>query len=462
MSNLDATDIQGFVLRGYALPFARYMFLEILDAEHGRSFISRILGQITTGEHWDAGKPEWTLNIAFTHRGLVNLKLPDTSLLTFPVEFLQGMKARGEILGDTGAKNGPENWDPVWREEHVDIWLAVNSKTKASLESVCTDLQERMSATGGARMIGFQDAGAFRIDDKWSTKEHFGYTDGFGNPDFLGVERDSQPGQGKLMADGTWRPLATGELLLGYADEAGELPVAPIPHLLANNGTFMVYRKLHQNVATFRRYLEEKGKIYPGGKDKLAAKFIGRWRDGTPVELSPVEPSPEIVGDKLKNVNFTFGNDLDGTRCPIGAHVRRTNPRDAFGFNGRLINRRRITRRGLPYGEYVPEGQPVSDDGEHGIVFMALNASLFRQFEFVQQQWLEYGNDARLGNDKDILLGSHEAGDRYMIQGTDDPKNPPFMCGGLPNFVELRGGDYFFLPSMTALRMIAADTVDPR
>src|SRR5258708_1839928 len=388
--------------------------------------------------------------------------MPDTSLLTFPVEFLQGMKARGEILGDTGERNGPQNWDPVWREDRVDVWLAVNAKTKAALEGVCAELQQTMSATGGARIIGFQDAGAFFIDGHWSSKEHFGYTDGFGNPDFLGVERDTQPGQGKLMSDGTWQPLATGELLLGYADEAGELPVAPIPHLLANNGTFMVYRKLHENVATFRRYLEEKGKVYPGGKEKLAAKFIGRWRDGTPVELSPDAPNQEIVKDKQRNVNFTFGNDLDGTRCPVGAHVRRTNPRDAFGFNGRLINRRRITRRGRPYGEYVPEDQEVRDDGEHGIIFMALNASLFRQFEFIQQQWLEYGNDARLGNDKDILLGRHEAGDRYMIQGTEDPKNPPFMCGSLPNFVELRGGDYFFLPSMTALRMIAADTVDPR
>jgi Dyp-type peroxidase family len=460
--NLDATDIQGFVLRGYALPFARYMFLEIVDADRGQAFVARLLDQITTGEHWDAGKPEWTLNIAFTHKGLVNLKLPDASLLSFPVEFLQGMMARGEILGDTGRKNGPENWDPIWCEGRVDIWLAVNSKTKETLDSVCADLRRLMSETNGAEMTGFQDAGALFIDGHWSPKEHFGYTDGFGNPDFLGVERDSQPGQGKLMSDGTWVALATGELLLGHADEAGELPVAPIPHLLANNGTFMVYRKLHQNVATFRRYLEEKGVLYAGGKEKLASKFIGRWRDGTPVELSPDAPSQEIVKDKEKNVNFTFGNDLDGARCPIGAHVRRTNPRDAFGFNGRLVNRRRITRRGLPYGPYVPDDQPVRDDAEHGIIFMALNASLSRQFEFVQQQWVEYGNDARLGNDKDMLLGNHDGRDRYTIQGTGDASNPPFVCGGLPNFVELRGGDYFFLPSMTALRMIAAGTVDPR
>jgi len=142
--------------------------------------------------------------------------------------------------------------------------------------------------------------------------------------------------------------------------------------------------------------------------------------------------------------------------------VRRTNPRDSFGFNGRLINRRRVTRRGLPYGPYVPEDQPVQDDGEHGIIFMALNASLFRQFEFVQQQWVQYGNDARLGNDKDMLLGNHTGHDKYVIQGTEDPNNPPFICGNLPNFVELRGGDYFFLPSMTALRLIAAAAVDPR
>jgi deferrochelatase/peroxidase EfeB len=202
--------------------------------------------------------------------------------------------------------------------------------------------------------------------------------------------------------------LATGEFLLGYADEAGELPVAPIPHLLGRNGTFMVYRKLHQNVATFRNYLDEKGDLYSGGKEKLAAKFVGRWRDGTPIELSPDEPNPSIVADKNRNTDFTYGGDPAGVRCPIGAHLRRVHPRDAFGFNGELVNRRRIMRRGLPYGEYVPEDQPVRDEDERGIIFMALNASIFRQFEFVQQQWIQYGNDSHQGNDKDLLVGNHD------------------------------------------------------
>jgi Dyp-type peroxidase family len=319
-----------------------------------------------------------------------------------------------------------------------------------------------MEESRGATILYAQDAASRFINGKPSTGEHFGFTDGFGNPQYLGVERSSQPGQGKLLADGTWAPLATGELLLGYADEAGELPVAPLPHLLASNGTFMVYRKLHQNLATFRDYLERQGSSYAGGKEKLAAKFIGRWRDGTPLELSPDRPDQAMVQDPRRSTNFTYSGDPEGTRCPLGAHMRRVHPRDDFGFNGRLINRRRITRRGLPYGRFADEHEPVSDGDDRGVIFMALNANLSRQFEFVQQQWIQYGNDAHLGNDKDPLLGQHGGHGRFMVQGDKNPENPPFMCSNLPDFVELRGGDYFFLPSITALAMIAMNLVDPR
>jgi Dyp-type peroxidase family len=401
------------------------------------------------------------VNIGFTFQGLVKLEVPPASLLSFPLEFQQGMRARANILGDAG-KNAPEHWDPVWLKDHVHAWLAVNARSAEALEERTGEMLRLMQETQGARLVQAQDACAISINGKFSTQEHFGYTDGFGNPDFKGAERDCLPGQGKLNESGGWDALATGEFLLGYADEAGELPVAPIPHLLGRNGTFMVYRKLHQNVATFRAYLEEKGKQYSGGKEKLAAKFVGRWRDGTPLELAPDAPDPALVADRQRNTNFTYGGDPDGTRCPIGAHIRRTHPRDTAGFNGGLVNRRRIMRRGLPYGKYVPEGQPVSDSDEHGIIFMALNASIFRQFEFVQQQWIEYGNDAHQGNDKDLLIGNHQGKSRFVIQGSTDPKNPPFICGALPNFVELRGGDYFFLPSLTGIAMMATNTVDPR
>ncbi len=461
MSKLNETDIQGFVLRGYNLPFARYLFLHFEGAARARALIGRLLHQVTTGQRWDHGKPQSTLNIAFTHRGLVALDLPLTTLLSFPVEFQQGMKKRAAILGDTGL-NSPQRWEYVWREERVHAWVAINGQSAEAVDARCAALRAVFEEVGGVREIASQDAAAIVSDGKASNKEHFGYTDGFGNPDYLGVERSTQPGQGKLTADGSWASLATGELLLGYADEAGELPIAPIPHILAWNGTFMVYRKLHQNVATFRKYLDEQAARYGGGKEKLAAKFIGRWRDGTPVELSPDAPDASIVSDPKRNVNFTYGADAEGTRCPIGAHVRRVHPRDAFGFNGRLINRRRITRRGLPYGRPVGEDEPASDSEDRGIIFMALNANLSRQFDLIPHPWIEYVTDPDQGNDKDPLMGNHGSHGKFVAQGDATPTNPPYICSHLPNFVELRGGDYFFVPSITALGMISMGLVDPR
>ncbi|WP_158944356.1 Dyp-type peroxidase [Granulicella sp. S190] len=461
MSKLNETDIQGFVLRGYNMPFARYLFLRFEDAGRAATFIHRLLGEVTTGQRWDSGKPLSTVNIAFTHLGLSALELPDATLLSFPVEFQQGMKKRAAILGDTG-RNAPESWDEIWREDRVHAWLGVNAVSLDALNSRCADMLTLMRDTDGVILLDAQDAAALVIDGVPTTKEHFGFTDGFGNPDYLGVERSSQPGQGKLNSNGTWAPLATGELLLGYADEAGELPVAPVPHILASNGTFMVYRKLHQNLATFRSYLNDHAPFYAGGKEKLAAKFIGRWRDGTPIELSPDQPDPSITQDPARSTNFTFGADPEGVRCPVGAHMRRVNPRDAFGFDGKLINRRRITRRGLPYGVWTPEGESVTDSDERGVIFIALNADFSRQFEFVQQQWINYGNDARLGNEKDLLMGNHTGHGRFVVQGDTTPTNPPFVCSNLPSFVELRGGGYFFLPSITALGMIGMGLVDPR
>ena len=464
MSKLNATDIQGFVLRGYNLPVARYLFLHFEDPTRARSLIARLLSHVTTGQRWDQGKPQSTVNIAFTHRGLEHLDLPLATLLTFPVEFQQGMRQRATLLGDTGV-NSPDHWDPLWRDDrvHVHAWLGINGQSVAALDTRQAAIQSALDETGGATMLACQEAAAVVIDGKPTAKEHFGFTDGFGNPDYLGVERSTQPGQGKLMPDGkSWGPLATGELLLGYADEAGELPVAPVPHLLAANGTFMVYRKLHQNLATFRAFLDQQATLYGGGKEKLAAKLIGRWQDGTPIELSPDQPDSSIVQDPNRSTDFTYGADAAGTRCPMGAHIRRVHPRDAFGFNGQLINRRRITRRGLPYGPFAAQDQPVSDADDRGVIFMALNADITRQFEFVQQQWVQYGNDSHLGNDKDVLMGNHGGEGRFVVQGDTSEANPPFVCSKLPDFVELRGGDYFFLPSITALGMIALGLVDPR
>jgi deferrochelatase/peroxidase EfeB len=131
-----------------------------------------------------------------------------------------------------------------------------------------------------------------------------------------------------------------------------------------------------------------------------------------------------------------------------------------------LNNRRRILRRGLPYGVAPPDA--TDDRGEHGIVMLVVCASLFRQFEFVQQQWINYGLDAQAGNDTCPLVGNHSPGNKltgpkakFVIPADPDKGHPPFIVEGIPQFVETHGGDYFFIPSMTALRMIGMGTVDP-
>lgn len=164
--------------------------------------------------------------------------------------------------------------------------------------------------------------------------------------------------------------------------------------------------------------------------------------------------------------NFRYKDDVDGAKCPVSAHVRRTNPRDAlapdFGTAGAdpdsaLTNRRRIMRRGLPYGDPTA----VDDGSEHGVIFIAICSSLFRQFEFIQQQWVQYGASFNVGNDTDPLVGLRRDGKKFVIPADPAAGEAPFICANIPQFVETRGGEYFFIPSLTALREIASGSVDP-
>lgn len=505
---LDLTDIQGNVLRSYgraSFPLARYVFVNIRDGARGREFIGKVASRVTTAVSWGEGpdpvqKPMHTLNVAFTYAGLKALELPRASLIGFPMEFVMGMRPRADILGDD-RRSAPEFWDPIWRnsrhrdrDKDVHAWLAINAQNPAALHDGYTQLLQLVHESGGGVQVltghrgsggrenlAYQEVHVLLEDGKLSRKEHFGYTDGIGDPVFEGMpcKPERVVGRGKQMEDGNWAPLATGEFILGHRDEAQEYPVAPSPQLLARNGTFMVYRKLHENVGSFNRLLEEEGAKYPGGKELLAAKFIGRWRDnGAPIVSAPDADSKAAWDDRFSRASpldrdrmlsgFTFDDDMHGAKCPFSSHLRRINPRasleftkGAFDTPGALANRRRVLRRGLPYGEV---GDSSRDDGEHGIIIMMLNASISRQFEFVQQQWINYGNDFHAANDKEIILGNHgddDAPSRAVLQVDPDSDEAPYILRKIPRLVETRGGDYFFVPSLTALRMIAQGIVDP-
>ena len=526
--SLDLHDIQGNLVKSYGrfqYPKARYIFYRVHGEVKGRAFVSGLWEYITTGERWNPQNPQEkplvTTNIAFTYSGLKHLGLPRKSLQTFPEEFAMGMKARRDILGDD-SKSAPQHWDPIWQQnEPVDIWVSINGQTLDAVEErykeICAVLASCGGADGVEQVTGhrgpnsdYQDASVLYENGQPSGKEHFGYRDGISDPYFKGSGRnkravvgDGKPTRQKPDTAAGWEPLETGEFILGYRDESQEYPVAPMPRLLSFNGTFMVYRKLHQNVGSFNLYVEEVGQHFPGGKEALMAKFAGRWPNGAPLALFPIKEDADRFIAKLTEAEqkrrmatgvektywdeqyyelrsqmaaFKYNDDLSGARCPIGSHIRRTNPRGALEFwqgergektpfatPGALTNRRRLLRRGAPYGEVK---DPNRDDGDHGIVFMVIGASIKRQFEFVQQQWINYSNDFKLGNEKDPLLGNHgevegRGTGRMVIEADPKGDNPPFFCANLPRFVETRGGDYFFLPSLTALRMIADGIVDP-
>jgi deferrochelatase/peroxidase EfeB len=545
---LNLADIQGNILRGYGLPKARFIFLTIADSEEGRKagrdFVDTVRFRVTNALPWDSEakdypsspltgeklppKPEVTLNIAFTFWGLAALGLPTHTLQSMPDEFIEGMKRRANLLGDESFPPGKpdlanlNHWDPIWRtddrDKQVHILISLNAKMKKDGSAV-PQLQETtdwifelcrksgglvkvLTGHGTDTDLGYQDTSSLlsaTADGMEETpKEHFGFTDGFGDPVFEGqypeqLEKTKAIGGGKILPNQQWAPLATGEFLLGYPDEAQEVPPASMPLELTRNGTFMAYRKMHQNVILFRKYLDAEAAKYAliNGVSEVAAgqilraKIVGRWPDGIPLMAAPTYEDwqkfkADVAAAKTGNdevkvaefaqklYDFKYRTDPEGSKCPMTAHIRRGNTRDSLDpagastdsskWNGSVLNnRRRFLRRGNPYGDEV--SATASTDGEQGIVFLALCASLFRQFEFVQQQWLQYGLDFDAGNDTCPMVGNHGPKAKFVVPG--DEKSRPYICARLPQFVEVRGGAYFFIPSMTALRMIGMGTIDP-
>jgi deferrochelatase/peroxidase EfeB len=541
---LDLADIQGNILSAYGklgFPKGRFLTLHIDDPAGGRKFVNALMPGITTALRWpsprtpipagtvEAKRPLVAVNIAFSWYGLLALGIPTRTLRAMPDEFIDGMMARAPMLGDNFKPDWKQSWDEVWTKGStartidpaaVHMLITLNAQMNPDgtpvpeLDAKTREIEALCRSIGGVRILPghnppgqppapYQELTAIMQRGPGGQvapcpKEHFGFTDALGDPVFEGeypgrFEKDSAHGNGAVDAAGNWRPLATGEFLLGYPDEAQEIAGAAMPLDFSRNSTFMAYRKLHQNVVAFRKFIAETavpfGAVFgiadpKDAAETLTAKIAGRWSDGVPLARAPTVAEwrkfntqfPDVpreqnlaasVARGKAVIDFTYKEDPQGLKCPITSHMRRVNTRDGLAPTGTegsvLNNRRRILRRGLPYGD---SSNSVSDADEHGIVMLIACASLFRQFEFVQQQWINYGLDANAGNDTCPLTGNHEGGAdgpkaKFVI--ASDPKSgrPPFVVEGIPQFVETRGGEYFFVPSMTALRMIGMGVVDP-
>jgi Dyp-type peroxidase family len=369
------------------------------------------------------------------------------------------MAASAVRLGDTDS-NSPENWDSIWRGGQVHAMVAVHAESPKKVNDRLGPVETRMGSHG-TRILGCQDAQRIgHLDRKpKEVKEHFGFNDGFGQP---ALEIDGygppQPGDGTPDGHGHWNPVALGEFILGLPDEEEALPEAPLPPELAKNGTYLVYRKLQQHVGKFREYAEAQAKRL--GKDwtpeRVGASLIGRWPDGSPLELAPDRPDPVIGADEAANNKFLYLDaDADGHRCPVGSHIRRANPRDALKLTRaattrQLQSRHRMLRRGITYGPVLGDNEVDDQTDRRGLLFMACVASIGRQFEFVQSQWMNDGNIFRLGDDRDAIAGCHNGTRKMTIQGT-----PPRFLPTIPEFVTTRGGEYFFKPGISAMYRLA-------
>ena len=432
---LELDDIQSGVLRPRPTPYlATYIALRIDDRQAGRELMQRVSNAVTSAANPESPLADTWVSVALTYQGLKALGVPQESLDSLSWEFRQGMAARAKELGDVG-ESDPSNWEKPFGGSDVHVIIVAVSPDAERLEAAVARARETYQTMTGIEAIWRQNCHALPNE-----KEPFGFRDGISHP---AIEGSGIPGTNPHE-----QPFKAGEFVIGYTDEIGGMQKTT-PEILGRNGTYVVFRKLHQRVADFRRFLKTNSNS-SDDEELLAAKMMGRWRSGAPLALCPFHDDPELGADPQRNNAFMYEeDDKAGLKTPGGSHIRRTNPRDASIAGVARIHR--MIRRGTAYGPLLPEGVVDDDGADRGIIFAFVGANISRQFEFVQSQWINDGVFIGAGGDKDPVVGSNGAGGDFTV-----PRKPVRRrIQGIPNFVVTRGGEYCFMPGLRALRWLS-------
>jgi Dyp-type peroxidase family len=411
-----------------------FTLFRIRDVSGTRRWLEALHEGMTSDRWGKEGNPAVT--VAFTHAGLGRLSSDYATSRVHDEAFAEGMAARAERhLGDRGPA-APTGWDWPTRPDDVDglVWIYANGK--ASLDDA-----------KGHVLDGWRDT-AIEVLDEQSTAqvrpgekpvEHFGFRDGISQPWVDGTRDEPKPSeQGALTPWKTWRPIARGEFVLGEVDESDDIPPLPEPRSVFEHGSYLVVRKLAQNVDAWHRFTKDEARRLGAEPDEVGALIVGRRRDGRPVWTPE---GPDAAND------FTFADDPNGLQCPLGAHIRRANPRASGAFADAITNRHRMIRRGMPY--------PSDGDGEwsRGLMFVAVVARIADQFEFVQWAWLNDGDRQGLGRDRDPIGGSGDTETKVVLARPEGTH----VTGPVPELVRTRGGGYFFAPSLAGLAALAQE-----
>ncbi len=220
--------------------------------------------------------------------------MPEESLASFPDAFREGMPARAEILGDTGAA-APEHWVGGLAGDDLHAIAILFSRTEEQCKRSITEHDKLLAATDGVRSLSYLDLNANPPFNY--AHDHFGFRDRLSQPVMKGSGEEPTPGSGDA--------LEPGEFILGYPDENGPVLNLPAPEVLSRNGSYMAYRRLEEHVAVFRDYLRANADTPPDGEELLAAKFMGRWRSGAPLVLAPDKDDPELGATRCATTTTT-------------------------------------------------------------------------------------------------------------------------------------------------------------
>jgi Dyp-type peroxidase family len=435
---VDLDDIQATVLRQRPAPyFGTHVLLRVDDQQAGRALLRRLIPHVDSAAAWWEPADAW-LAVAISHAGLAALGLPEESLQSFPEAFRVGMAARSHELRDDGV-NDPANWEGPFGTHQVHIGLTAFSDSMDKWHHVVAVCREQYETLAGITVLHTQDFGQQPND-----LNPLGYRDGIDQPAVEGTGVAPLPGQG--------RPIKPGEFILGYPGETGVPLPMPEPAILGRNGTYVGLRKYQTRVGAFNRFLRANAES-EDERELLAAKLVGRWRSGAPLTLAPDSDDAELGRDPRRNNDFGYVTDPDGHQVPLGSHIRRLNPRDTSLARLTDVNLHRVIRRGTTYGPpYDPDAVSDEDDRvPRGAYFLFISAKAMATMEFLQQEWVDDGNFVRLGDERDPIIGRQTEDATFTI-----PHKPVRRrIHGIQTFNVLRGGEYFFMPSLSALRWIA-------
>ena len=493
--DFEFDDLQAILRFGHGrLTDTCFMLLRIADAAAARRWLS---AAPVSSAIEKSTRPDRALQIAFSVEGLRALGLKESIIEGFSDEFITGMsgdESRSRRLGDVGS-NAPEYWDWGGVSGQVPHVLLLLYAGKGGIETWKKTVQDQRFFSG------FQVLRILPTEDFGRT-EPFGLADGISQPELdWGYRQSTDPHERDSFSN--W--VAPGEFVLGYPNEYGQYTTRPLidpredrlASLLPNaaddpslrdfgrNGSYLVIRQLYQDVPGFWRFIDKVTGSDPKKRDQLAASMVGRERSGSPLVPLAAKDIPGIPREDQDN-HFTYELDPSGHRCPLGAHIRRANPRTGdfppgvTGLITRLLkmlgfgqNRpdedliastrfHRLLRRGRRYGPNLsPEDavKPHAPAAERGLQFIALAANISRQFEFIQNAWSMSSTFGGVQQERDPVIGMRQPllhGEATDSFNRPDPKGPMQKTCCLPQFVTVRGGGYFFMPGLRALQFIAA------